>query len=188
MNEDIFKAVEVLKKGGIILYPTDTIWGIGCDATNASAVSKIFKLKQREETKSMLILVENSNRISRCVKEVPEIAWQLIETNDRPMTIIYPEALNYLAENLIGKDKSIGIRVVQDEFCQRLIGKLNKPIVSTSANVSGLPSPGIFDEISNEIIAGVDYVVNWRQNDTIRSEPSSIIKIWIDGKIEIIRK
>ncbi len=187
MNTDISNAVEILKKGGIILYPTDTIWGIGCDATNSEAVARIYALKQREETKSMLVLVDNETRILRYVKEVPEITWQLIETNDRPMTIIYPDAIN-LATNLVSSDKTIGIRVTSDEFCQKLISKLNKPLVSTSANISGQASPALFNEISDEIKNGVDYIVNWRQNDTAKQPASQIIKVGLGGEIEIIRK
>ncbi|HEY4786454.1 MAG TPA: L-threonylcarbamoyladenylate synthase [Bacteroidales bacterium] len=187
MIDEINKALSVLRNGGIILYPTDTIWGIGCDATNAEAVNRVYSLKQREETKSMLVLVEHADRIGRYVKEIPEVALELIEVNDKPMTIIYPGAIN-LAQNLVGKDKTIGIRIVQDDFCQKLIAKLNRPIVSTSANISGQPSPAIFSEISDEIKNGVDYVVNWRQNDATKSLPSSIIKVGIGGEIEIIRK
>lgn len=187
MQEEINKAFSVLKNGGIILYPTDTIWGIGCDASNVEAVKKIYKLKQREETKSMLVLVEHPDRIGRHIREVPEMAWQLIEANDKPMTIIYPGAIN-LASNLINEDRTIGIRIVQDEFCQKLIGKLNRPIVSTSANISGKTSPATFAEISDEIKEGVDYIVNWRQDDTTKATPSSIIKIGLGGEIVLIRK
>lgn len=186
MELDIKNAYEILRNGGIILYPTDTIWGIGCDATNKEAVSRIYALKQREEAKSMLVLVDNANRISRYVKEVPEIVWELLEVNDKPMTIIYPGAVN-LAPNLIAQDGSIGIRLANDPFCQRLIGKLNHPIVSTSANISGQPSAAIFDEIDDAVKIGVDYIVNWRQDDYKKSAPSSIIKIGLQGQIEIIR-
>jgi L-threonylcarbamoyladenylate synthase len=186
MQEEIEKALAILKKGGIILYPTDTIWGIGCDATNAGAVKKIYQLKQREETKSMLVLVEHVDRISRHIKEVPEVAWQLLEVSDTPMTIIYPGAFNF-APNLISEDGTIGIRVVQDAFCQKLITRLNRPLVSTSANLSGNPSPALFDEISEEILRGVDYVVNWRQDDIRKATPSSILKIGLGGEIQIIR-
>lgn len=187
MQDDIHKALTILKAGGIILYPTDTIWGIGCDATNEEAVRKIYQLKQREETKSMLVLVDNADRIGRYVKEVPEVAWQLVEVSDKPMTIIYPGAIN-LASNLVSNDKTIGIRVVQDEFCQALINRLNRPLVSTSANISGQPSPAIFSEISDEIKNGVDYIVTWRQEDMEKSAPSSIIKVGLGGEIDIIRK
>jgi len=187
MLEEIIKTQAILKSGGIILYPTDTVWGIGCDATNADAVRKIYNLKQRGETRSMLVLVEHPDRIGRHVKEVPEMAAQLIEVSDHPVTIIYPGAVN-LASNLIGEDKTIGIRIVQDEFCQKLISRLNRPLVSTSANISGQPSPTIFAEISDEIKQGVDYIVNWRQDDTKKATPSSIIKIGLGGEVEIIRK
>jgi Sua5/YciO/YrdC/YwlC family protein len=187
MHDEIIKAATVLKNGGIILYPTDTIWGIGCDATNNDAVKKIYQLKQREETKSMLVLVDHADRIGRYVREVPEMAMQLIEVNDKPMTIIYPGAIN-LASNLIGQDQSVGIRIAQDEFCQKLIARLGRPIVSTSANISGQPAPAIFPEISEDIKNGVDYIVNWRQDDLAKAAPSSIIKIGVGGEIEIIRK
>ena len=148
---------------------------------------KIYQLKQREETKSMLVLVDNPDRILWNVKEVPEIAWQLIEVSDKPMSIIYPGAIN-LAKNLIGADGSIGIRVVNDEFCQKLIARLNRPIVSTSANISGQSAPTIFNEISQVIKDGVDNIVKWRQNDINKAIPSSIIKIGLRGEIEILRK
>jgi L-threonylcarbamoyladenylate synthase len=187
MEQDIKQSIEILRKGGIILYPTDTIWGIGCDATNADAVKKIYQLKQREETKSMLVLVDVPGRIERYIHEVPEIAWQLIDVNDKPMTIIYPGARN-LADNLVAEDGTIGIRVSNDEFCQKLITRLNKPIVSTSANISGQSAPSIFDEISEEIINGVDYIVQWRQDDLFKRPASQIIKISTNGRIEVIRK
>jgi L-threonylcarbamoyladenylate synthase len=187
MDLDIKNALDTLRKGGIILYPTDTIWGIGCDATNAEAVSKIYQLKQREETKSMLVLVDTPGRIDRYTEDVPDIVWQLIEANDKPMTIIYPKAKN-LAANLISSDGSVGIRIADDEFCQKLISRFNKPIVSTSANISGKPSPALFDEISDEIKDGVDYIVQWRQDDLRKSSASQIIKVGTRGEIEIIRK
>ncbi len=186
MIDDIQNAVTVLREGGIILYPTDTVWGIGCDATNIGAVSKIYKLKQREETKSMLILIDNADRLMNYVKEVPEMAWELIAVNNKPMTIIYPSAKN-LASNLVNQDGTIGIRVTKDEFCKKLIMKLNKPIVSTSANISGMESPAVFDDISQDIIDKVDYVVKWRQDDRNRNVPSSIIKLGLKGEIEILR-
>lgn len=186
MENEIKNAIEVLNKGGIILYPTDTIWGIGCDATNKDAVSRIYKIKDREDSKSMLVLIDNENRLQQYIKEVPEIAYQLIEVADKPLTIIYPGAKN-LADNLIAEDGSIGIRISNDEFCTKLLGKFRKPLVSTSANISGEKSPATFMEIKEEIRNKVDYIVNWRQNYKKQRIPSSIIKIGVGGEIEIIR-
>ena len=187
MHNDIKKALEVLHSGGIILYPTDTVWGIGCDATNEEAVQKIYQLKEREDSKSMLVLMENMNFLSRYVEEVPEIALDLIEVTEKPMTIIYPGAKN-LAKNLIAQDGSIGIRITSEEFTRQLIQRFKKPIVSTSANISGEPSPTFFDEIIPEIKDAVDYVVEYRQDDISPKEPSSIIKLGTSGEIEILRK
>jgi L-threonylcarbamoyladenylate synthase len=187
MNEDIKQAIETLRKGGIILYPTDTIWGLGCDATNEEAVRKIYKLKHREDSKSMLCLTDNPNRIQAYINEMPSIAWDLIELSEKPLTIIYPEAKN-LAANLIAEDKSIGIRVTTEEFSKRLCEQFRKPIVSTSANISGEASPTNYSEISEEIKTAVDYIVKHRQNDTAKSSPSSIIKLDKNNIITIIRK
>jgi L-threonylcarbamoyladenylate synthase len=187
MHNDIKNALEVLHSGGIILYPTDTIWGIGCDATNEEAVQKIYQLKEREDSKSMLVLMENMNFLSRYVEEVPEIALDLIEVTEKPMTIIYPGAKN-LAKNLMAQDGSIGIRITSEEFTRQLIQRFKKPIVSTSANISGEPSPTFFDEIIPEIKDAVDYVVEYRQDDISPKEPSSIIKLGTSGEIEILRK
>jgi L-threonylcarbamoyladenylate synthase len=186
MNEDIKKAIEVLKNGGIILYPTDTVWGIGCDATNEDAVKKIYTLKEREDSKSMLVLLENPNRINSYVHEVPEIAWDLIDAADKPMTIIYPEAKN-LAKNLIADDNSIGIRLTEERFSSDLIQRFRKPLVSTSANISGETSPSNFSEISDKIKEGVDYIVNFRQEEKTMNTPSSIIKLGVSGEIQVIR-
>lgn len=187
MQNDIKKALEVLQNGGVILYPTDTIWGIGCDATNEKAVQRIYELKRREDSKSMLVLIENINFLSRYVEEVPEIAYDLIEVTEKPMTIIYSGAKN-LAKNLIAQDGSIGIRVSSEEFTRQLIQRFKKPIVSTSANISGEPSPAFFDEISPEIIDAVDYVVEYRQDDHTPKEPSSIVKLGVGGEIQVLRK
>lgn len=187
MENDIKEALEVLKQGGLILYPTDTVWGIGCDATNEVAVKKIYELKKRQDSKSMLVLIDRVERIPSYIDEMPEIAWDILDVADRPTTIIYPEAKN-LAKNLINKDGTIGIRVANDEFCQKLIFRLRKPIVSTSANVSDNPSPASFDKISKEIKDGVDYIVGWRQDDASKSSPSSIVKLGINGEIQIIRE
>jgi L-threonylcarbamoyladenylate synthase len=186
-SNDLTKALEVLRSGGVILYPTDTIWGIGCDATNAEAVRRIYKIKQREDSKSMLVLLENPNLLNSYIVEVPEIAWQLIEVADKPMTIIYPGARN-LAANLIAPDGSIGIRITNDKFTEELIRRFRKPIVSTSANISGQLAPQNFSEISSEIKNAVDYIVEYRQDDLEKATPSSILKVGIGGQIEIIRK
>lgn len=187
MNEEVTKALEILKKGGIILYPTDTIWGIGCDATNFEAVKRIYQIKKREDSKSMLVLMENPALLDRYVEEVPEIAWDLIEITTTPLTIIYQKAKN-LALNLLASDGSIGIRFTKEEFTSELLKRFRKPIVSTSANISGEKSSGFFYEISDEIKNQVDYIVEYRQNDLIPHNPSSIIKLGLGGKIEIIRK
>ncbi len=187
MRADILAALNVLRKGGIIIYPTDTIWGIGCDATNETAVSRVYDIKERNDNKSMLVLLHSESLLPSYVREVPEIAWQLIEASVDPLTIIYPEAKN-LAGNLTGPDGSIGIRVVNDPFCSQLISQFKKPIVSTSANISGTSSPSNFNEIDKALLQKVDYVVRWRQDDLAGGKPSSIIKLGISGKIEIIRK
>jgi L-threonylcarbamoyladenylate synthase len=187
MTEDIKKALKVLRKGGTILYPTDTVWGIGCDATNPKAVEKIYCIKQRSDTKSMLVLVDEAWRVADYVVEVPEIAMQLTEVADKPLTIIYPDARN-VAENLVGPDGTLGIRVTSDEFCKKLVYALRKPLVSTSANISGKPSPKNFDAIDKNIVHSVDYVVKWRQKEISEVAPSSIIKVGVKGEIEIIRK
>jgi len=184
---EINKCNEVLRQGGIILYPTDTIWGIGCDATNEKAVARIYELKKREDSKSMIILLDTEARLLSYVREVPEAAWDLMEYSEKPLTIIYPDAKN-LAPNVIAEDKTIGIRVTKDEFCVKLIGKFKKPIVSTSANISGSPSPANFSMIEKEILEGVDYIVNLRQNEKTASNPSSIIKLGLRGEFKIIRK
>jgi L-threonylcarbamoyladenylate synthase len=186
-EREINNAVEVLKKGGIILYPTDTIWGIGCDATNDAAIQKIFHLKKREESKSMIILLDSENKLIRYVKEVPEQAWDLIEFSTRPLTIIYNNGLN-VSKKLIADDGSIAIRVTKDPFCRQLINKLGKPIVSTSANISGEPSPESFADIDSAVLNGVDYVINLRQNEKPQESPSVILKLGKNGQIRFIRK
>ena len=186
-SEDIAKAIEVLRSGGIILYPTDTIWGLGCDATNPAAVKRIYEIKQRQDTKSMLVLMENPNLLNSYVTEVPEIAWELVEVADTPWTIIYPKAKN-LALNLLAPDGSVGIRITGEAFTQQLIQRFRKPVVSSSANISGQKSPRNFTEISDEIKKSVDYIVGFRQDDLSLSVPSGIIKVGVGGQIEIIRK
>ncbi len=187
MHEDLKKAVEILKAGGIILYPTDTIWGIGCDATNEEAVKKVYAIKKREDSKSMLVLMENPALLDRYVNDVPEIAWDLIEVTTTPLTVIYPNAKN-LAPNLIASDGSIGIRFTKEPFSSQLVQRFRKPIVSTSANISGEKSPAFFNEISEEIKQQVDYIVEYRRDDVTPSQPSSIIKLGPGGRIDIIRK
>ncbi len=187
MHDDIKKALEVLKSGGIILYPTDTIWGIGCDATNYEAVKRIYHIKKREDSKSMLVLMENAALLDRYVNEVPDVAWDLVEITTTPLTVIYPGAKN-LAKNLIAEDGSIGIRFTKEEFTTRLLQRFRRPLVSTSANISGEKPPAFFDEISDEIKNAVDYIVEYRQDDTTPATPSSIIKLGPGGQIDIIRK
>ena len=186
-REDINKGLDVLHRGGIILYPTDTIWGIGCDATDAEAVQRVYQLKQREDSKSMLVLLENPNLILSYIEEMPEVAWDLIEFAEKPTTIIYDKAKN-LACNLIAEDGSIGIRITKEAFTQNLIQRFRKPIVSTSANISGQPSPANFFDIADEIKASVDYIVTYRQEEKINPPASSIIKLGTSGLIKIIRK
>lgn len=187
MKEDLHHALQVLKDGGIIVYPTDTIWGIGCDATNPAAVARVYDIKQREDSKSMLVLVHTEAMLSSYIDQVPEIAWELLDAAAEPMTVIYPGAKN-LAKNLVAADGSVGIRVTGDDFCNELIRRFRKPIVSTSANLSGHPSPAIFDEIDAEILGKADYVVKWRQDDLHKARPSSVIRLGTGGQIEILRK
>ncbi|MDY8134014.1 L-threonylcarbamoyladenylate synthase [Aquimarina sp. 2201CG5-10] len=185
-QSEIEKAVITLKKGGLILYPTDTIWGIGCDATNAEAIEKIFALKQRAESKSMICLVSDFKMLQQYVEEVPEVAYDILKYATKATTIIYDRPLR-VAENIIADDNSLGIRVVRDPFCSKLIRKFKRPIVSTSANISGSPSPKDYKEISKEILEGVDYIVNLPLQNK-GAKPSSIIKIGSDSTVKIIRK
>ncbi len=186
MTEDIKSALEVLQKGGVILYPTDTIWGLGCDACNEKAVQRIYDIKNQGAKKNMLVLMENLALMERYVDEVPEIAYDLIELSDQPLTIVYDGAKN-LAQNLIADDGSIGIRITTERFSSELIKKFKRPIVSTSANVHGKKAPACFDEIDPEIIDAVDFVVKYRQDETNNAVPSGIIKLGRRGEIKIIR-
>jgi L-threonylcarbamoyladenylate synthase len=186
MKEDIEQALKVLKSGGVILYPTDTVWGLGCDAVNAQAVQKIYQIKKREESKSMIILLENINLLYSYVREVPEVAVQIAELADKPTTVIYPEAKN-LASNLINQDKSIAVRITSDKFCSELLRRFRKPIVSTSANISGEASPENFSQIPEEIKNQVDFTVKYRQDDMRKYKPSSIIKIGLKNEVTVIR-
>lgn len=187
MTDDIKSAVEILRKGGIILYPTDTIWGLGCDATRDDAVTRIYQLKKRTDNQPMLVLLDEAEKLPEYVTEVPEIAWNILEVTDKPLTIIYPGAKN-LAGSLLAPDGSVGIRIVQDEFCSRLIHTFGKPIVSTSANISGRLWPDTFGNIDENLVRGVDYVVRWRQNDHLKGKPSGIIKVGIHGEVKVIRE
>ena len=187
MNQDIKKALEVLRSGGIVLYPTDTVWGLGCDAENKDAIQRIYEIKQREDTKSMLLLIDTAMRLEMYVEDIPEIAWDLLEESDTPLTIIYPKAKN-LPSILMAEDQSIGIRLTNDTFCKQLIARFQKPIVSTSANISGRPFPRNFNEISSNILNQVDYIVKIKQDEMLLSNPSSIIKFFEDNTFKIIRE
>jgi len=186
IESEIKKTAEVLERGGIILYPTDTIWGIGCFATNRDSVQKIYEIKQRDDSKSMLVLISGPEMLNDYISEIPEQALELIAKAHKPTTIIYPGARN-LADNLLAADGSVGIRIPSDPFCQALIKSTGKPLVSTSANLSGEPSPAVFGEISQKIIRKVDYVVNWRQDEREAAMPSAIIKVESDGKTQVLR-
>lgn len=185
-REEVKKACEVLKNGGIILYPTDTIWGIGCDATNDEAVKRVYELKKREDSKAMLVLLDDLGKLASYV-DVPDITYDLLEAADRPMTVIYPRAKN-LAKGLVSADGTIGIRITKEIFSRMLVARFRKPIVSTSANISGDPSPKCFADISNEVKKSVDYVVDFRQEETTNPAPSSIVKLGLGGEIQIIRQ
>lgn len=193
------KALEILRNGGIILYPTDSVWGIGCDATNPEAVAKVYAIKKREDSKSLVLLASDMDMICRYVKEIPEMAVQLVEVNDKPMTIIYPGAVagekgcmraerNCLAFNTVAEDGTVGIRVPMMDFCQQLVARFGRPIVSTSANISGEATPKRFAEISEEIKSAVDYIVDPALERGSTGQSSSIIKVGLDYSIEILRK
>lgn len=186
MREEIHKCIEVLKSGGLILYPTDTVWGIGCDATNKEAVQKIYELKQRSDAKSLIILVANDGMLNNYVKTIPELAWDIIDISDKPTTIIYKNGKN-LANNVVADDKSIAIRMIKEGFAHQLIYNFRKPIVSTSANISKSHTPLSFKEISQEIIDGVDFVVNSGFDKGIKRQ-SSLIKLGLKGEVTILRK
>ena len=186
LDEDIKNCLSVLKNGGTILYPTDTVWGIGCDATNSKAVKKIFEIKKRDKEKSMIILVADEMDISSYSNHPNPLIFDYIKGGTKPTTVIYPEAIN-IAPELISDDGSIGIRVVRDRFCQMLIRELGHPIVSTSSNISGYPPPAFFEDIDQEIKNGVDYIVQHRQEDTTPASPSTVIRLSTDGNITILR-
>jgi len=182
----IQEAVKVLREGGVILYPTDTVWGIGCDATNTEAVNRVYRLKQRDDSKALIVLIDSAEHLDHYVVDVPPIARELIDVAVKPLTIIYEGAYN-LAPNLLGPEDSVGIRIPHDEFCHRLCERFGKPIVSTSANVSGQPTAKTFAAIEPSIVEGVDYAVESRRSDTTPHEPSNIILLSRDGTFKIIR-
>lgn len=185
-SEKIKQAVEHLRKGNTLLYPTDTIWGLGCDATNPAAVEKILTLKNRPENKSLIALVHSVAFLERYIREIPEVCYELIDNSDKPLTIIYENPIN-IAPNALAEDGSMGFRITNDSVCQRIIQQLNKPLISTSANLSGQPSPTCFDDISPEIKAKVDYIFDERTKEKM-TKPSTIIKINNDSSFKIIRK
>ena len=185
-ENDIAQCVNTLNNGGLILYPTDTVWGIGCDATNAEAVKRVYQLKQRDDSKALIVLIDNADHIDHYVVDVPAIARELIDVAVKPLTIIYEGAYN-LAPNLLGDEDSVGIRIPNDEFCHQLCARFGKPIVSTSANVSGNPTAKTFADIDPAIVNGVDYAVEYRRDDTTPHHPSNIILLSRDGTFKIIR-
>lgn len=203
INEIYGKALAVLRSGGLLLYPTDTVWGIGCDATDPDAVAKVYALKRRSDSKSLVLLASDLDMVARYIREIPEMAVQLVEVNDRPMTIIYPGAVamprpaegeevrkshHLLAYNTVAEDGSVGIRIPDMDFCRNLVKRFGRPVVSTSANISGEPAPGNFSEISRAIREGVDYIVDPELENGATGKSSSIIKVGLDATIEIIRK
>ena len=187
LQEDIAEACEVLKRGGVILYPTDTIWGIGCDATNSAAVKRVYEIKRRADNKAMIVLTDSMTKVDFYVDEVPDIAYDLCDLSEKPLTIIYSGARN-LAPELMGEDGSVGIRVTREAVSQALCRRFRKAIVSTSANVSGNPSPALFAEISDEIKQAVDYIIEARQDETQEAQASSIIMLGKGGLVKVIRE
>lgn len=197
MEDILAQTLETLRKGGIILYPTDTVWGIGCDATDPVAVAKVYKLKRRSDSKSLVLLADSLDMVARYVREIPDAAIQLVEVNDSPMTIIYPGAYagkegtsadrHFLAYNTVAQDGTVGIRIPMSDFCRKMCYKLGRPVVSTSANISGEPTPAKFADISQEIVDGVDYVVDPSVVKNPTGKASQIIKVGIDGEVSVIR-
>ena len=186
INKETHNAYQVIQNGGIILYPTDTVWGIGCDATNAEAVKKIYALKKRAESKSMIVLMNGEKMMYNVFAAIPEVAWQILDLAEKPTTLILDKPRN-VAPNIVAEDDSLAVRLVKEPFCYKLMERMKKPLVSTSANISGQPTPKSFKEISPEIIKGVDYVVNLHR-EKICDKPSTIIKLTLDSQVQIIRK
>ena len=187
-ENDLKSAVEALRSGGVILYPTDTIWGLGCDPSDGNAVDKVFEIKRRPAEKSMILIVDSLTMLERYTSDVNAVAFELVEVSEGPLTLVLPARQNLVAPPLVSSDGFIGIRVTSDEFCAAMIARFRKPIVSTSANISGDPSPAIFSEITPVISGAADYVVKYRQNDTRRAQPSPVIKIDKNGVIQVLRK
>ena len=187
LQDEIKKAVEVMRQGGVILYPTDTVWGIGCDATNPEAVKRVYEIKRRDDSKALICLVDSDARLSRYARNVADVTWDMIEMAEKPLTIIFDQAVG-LAPNLLAEDGSVGMRITKEEFSKELCFRFQKPIVSTSANISGEPTAQTFDEISDDIKNAVDYVVRYNRQCKEKHKPSSIIKIDANGKFQIIRE
>ena len=185
-REDLNAALHALESGGLILYPTDTVWGIGCDATNSEAVRKVYALKRRDDAKALISIVDSNAKLDGLMREVPEMAYDLTELANEPLTIIYPNVTG-LAPNLLAEDGSAGIRVCSEPFCQALCLRFKRPIVSTSANISGMPTPSYYAEISEEVLQGVDYIVQYRRNDSTPHRASRIMKLDVDGTFTLIR-
>jgi len=186
INDCIKKAVDILLNGGVVLYPTDTVWGIGCDATNPDAIERIFQIKKRAEAKALIILLDNKNRLETYVEKIPDITWNLIDCFEKPLTIIYPKGKN-IAPNLLAEDGSIAIRITREKFSRSLCRAFQKPLVSTSANISGKASPRNFSEVSADIRAQVDYILPFRRNEDILSTPSTIIRVGMRGDFRFVR-
>ncbi len=187
MKREIQICTRILRSGGTLLYPTDTVWGIGCDATNAAAVQKVRRIKQRAGQRAMLVLVDSIEMLSAYVEEVPEIAYEILKVSDSPLTIVYPRARGF-AENLPDADGSIGIRITSEPFSRALVHEFSKPIVSSSANLAGQSPPANFAGISREIIAEVDHVANWGRDERYKNKPSGILKVHLNGQVEILRR
>lgn len=185
-KEDIRRAVEVMNQGGVILYPTDTIWGLGCDATNPEAVKRIYEIKQRTDAKALISLVDSETKVQFYVKEVPEVAWDVMEFSEKPMTVVFDGGRN-LAPNLLAEDGSVAIRITKETFSKELCMRMKRAVVSTSANISGQPAPRCFSEISEEIKKAVDYICTSRQDEPPTQTASSIIKLGAGGEVTIIR-
>lgn len=186
LTSEVARAAEIVKRGGVILYPTDTVWGIGCDGSNPEAVAKVFKIKRRADNKAMIILTASADDVECYVESMPDVARDLIEYSDKPLTIVYDKGVR-LAPALTGQDGSVGIRVTREEFSAALCRRLRRPLVSTSANISGTPAPAIFAEISPEILEAVDYVVDYRRDDVRRAQPSTVMRLSSDGQFKILR-